>query len=152
MSGRPQAPFFLAALTLPLLVPPLVYGAVALGAGFGVSGTVEALAGQFAGGRPSLLGASILGVLPALLLLGVVRLLRRFDPGDAWRRAAGWGGLAAILLVLIWANLEAWPAFLPGRPFPGFPHGLELVIAPLFFAPVAMVLGGACAGLLAHRR
>jgi hypothetical protein len=143
--------FILAAILAPLLVPAAVYAALALGAGLGVAGTAEALVDQATGQRQNLLSASLLGLVPALLLLAVLRLIRRFDAENTWRAAAGWGGLLGILLILIWANHEVWPHFLPGRTFPGWPHGIELVIAPLFFAPVAMLIGGTVAGILARR-
>jgi hypothetical protein len=143
--------FLLTAILAPLLVPAVVYCIVALSAGLGLGGTIEALANQATGPRQNLSASSVLGLAPALLLLVLLRLVRRFDTENSWRRAAGWGGLIAILLILVWANFEAWPNFLPGRAFPGWPHGMELVIAPLFFAPVAMLVGGLVAGLVAHR-
>jgi uncharacterized membrane-anchored protein len=56
----------------------------------------------------------------------------------------GWSGLVAILVVLVWINLQFWPLFLPERTYPGFPHGLGFIIGPVFFAPVlmALVMGG----------
>jgi hypothetical protein len=149
MSGKIRVRFLIATLVAPLLLPAVVYCLVALGAGLGVSATLKALVDQTGGEKNSLALISALGLAPAMLLLVLVRALRWFDPRDAWRIASGWGGLTAILLVLAWANFEAWPHFLPGRNYPGWPHGLELVIAPLFFAPVAMVFGALGAGLVA---
>ncbi|NNE09207.1 MAG: hypothetical protein HKN20_11655, partial [Gemmatimonadetes bacterium] len=38
-------------------------------------------------------------------------------------------------------NFDFWPAFLPSRVYPGFPHGLEFIIGPGVFAPIGMLLG-----------
>ena len=74
------------------------------------------------------------------------------DPRGRWLGIAGWSGLTPSLLLLVWANAEAWPLYLPGRAFPGFPHGLELIIVPLFFVPVAMVFGTVAGGVVGRAR
>lgn len=83
----------------------------------------------------------LLSCFPFLLLAGIIFFARRRGARERTCRNVALGGGSAIAFVMLWANLEYWPNFLPGVPYPGFPHGLELVIAPLFFAPVAMALG-----------
>lgn len=151
MPRKSRMRFLFAALVAPLVLPALVYCVVALGAGLGVFGTLEALVNQATGQRQNILASSLLGLAPALLLLVIIRVARWIDPQDSWRLAAGWGGLVGILLVLAWANFEVWPLFLPGRGYPGWPHGIELVIAPLFFAPVVMAVSAVAAALVAMR-
>lgn len=55
------------------------------------------------------------------------------------------------LLVCLFVNLEFWPKFLPARQFLGFPHGLEFVIGPLFFAPIGVGVGCFAAWLIRRR-
>ena len=141
----------LTALTMPLLVPIVVYLATALGAGLSPGEAVGALRGQFLG-RPNLMATTLLGVAPIALFTGVLRLLRRRDPEGRWLGLVGWSGLVPALVVLIWANAEVWPLHMPGRGFPGFPHGLELVIAPIIFVPIALILGGLAGAILSRGR
>lgn len=141
MSKLPRPGFIAIALVAPIALPALTYLLVAMLDGHGVGGSVSALLAQVRDGRPNPLISGVLGLLPVLLLVLGMWIGRRFDPEGDRVGAAGWWGLAGILVVLIWANLTAWPLYLPGRPFPGFPHGLELVIGPLFFAPVAAMVG-----------
>ena len=51
------------------------------------------------------------------------------------------GGSIPIIAVLFWANAEFWTDFLPSRVYPGFPHGLELVLGPGLYAPIGMIAG-----------
>jgi len=67
-------------------------------------------------------------------------LHRRFGGDLSKRPLLIWSGYLPLLGMLIWANFEYWPDFLPSRVYPGFPHGMELFIAPLFFAPIAMAV------------
>ena len=104
-----------------------------------------------ASGRPNLLTSGLLAQIPMVVFLGALALLQKRDPDGRWLSIAAWAGLAPSLALLVWANVEVWPLFLPGRTFPGFPHGIELIIVPLFFVPVAMVAGllvGALVGRL----
>ena len=141
MSRSPRAEFIAVALVVPIILPVFAYLTVAMLDGHGIGGAVSALVAQIRDGRPNPLITGILGLLPVLLLLLGMWIGRRFDPEGRRIAAAGWGGLGGILVVLAWVNLTVWPLYLPGRPFPGFPHGLELVIGPILFAPVAGVLG-----------
>lgn len=143
--------FLVAALVVPFLIPPAAYLVVALAAGLGPGPAWSAMVGQV-GGRPALVTAAVLSLLPMGGFLGVLALLRRRDPDGRWVDAVGWAGMIPSLLLLVWANLEVWPLHLPGRTFPGFPHGLELVIVPLFFVPAAMVVGGAVGAVVARSR
>lgn len=147
---HPRPRFVLAALTLPLLVPVIVYLVVAVTSGLSPVEALDALRVQFSG-RPNLMATALLGLAPIALFTGVLRLLRRRDPEGRWLGVAGWSGLAPALVILIWANSEVWPLYMPGRSFPGFPHGLELVIGAIFFVPIALVLGGLAGALMARR-
>ena len=151
MSRSLRAGFIAVALVAPIILPTFAYLVVAMLGGHGVREAVSALVAQIRDGRPNPLITGILGLLPVLLLLLGMWIGRRFDPGGRRIAASGWGGLGGILVVLAWANFTVWPLYLPGRPFPGFPHGLELVIGPIFFAPVAAVLGVGI-GWIAGRR
>lgn len=141
----------LAGLFLPVAVPVVVFTAVGFASGMGLAGTMAALADQVGQRRLNPLITGVLGWLPVALLFLGRWLARRWRPEGAWVASASWGGLVAILGVLVWANLQFWPLFLPEQVQPGFPHGLELVIGPIFFAPVAMLLGGLAGGLAAGR-
>jgi hypothetical protein len=141
-------------LVVPVLIPPFAYLVAAFGAGMGAGDAFAAMVSQI-GGRPALFTPVILGLAPLLLHAGVLAVLKRRDPQGRWLPLASWFGLAPSLALLLWANLEVWPLHLPGRTFPGFPHGLELVIVPLFFVPVALVGGTVLGALVAragHRR
>lgn len=146
---HPRIGFVATALLLPLLIPPVVYLAVALTSGLSVGEAVPALLEQV-GGRPNLGATAVLGLAPILLFTMVLRLMRRRDPEGRWLGAVGWWGLVPALLVLVWVNVEVWPLYMPGRSFPGWPHGLELVIGPIFFAPVALVVGGVAGAIVAR--
>lgn len=82
-----------------------------------------------------------LACFPYLLLAIVVFFVRRRGAITSTCLHIVLGGGFAILILMLWANLEYWPNFLPGVDYPGFPHGLELVIAPLHFGPFAMAIG-----------
>lgn len=141
MSEHFRRIFLPVAIVTPLLLPAVVYAGVAISKGLSVSATASALAAQAVGGRPNLFAPAILSVLPVSIIFGLHWLARKRDPINAWRHRAAWTGLGMVLCVLLWANLSAWPLYMPGRQYPGFPHGLELIIGPLFFAPVAALVG-----------
>ena len=84
---------------------------------------------------------ALLALFPFLLLALGLFIAKKRGVNEPRRSAICLGGGLAIAGVMLWANLIYWPNFLPDVPYPGFPHGLELVIAPLFFAPVAMLIG-----------
>lgn len=132
--------FFLIGLCL-LLIPPVVFGVVGLAKGMGLVGTAGAVVAQYGVRRLNLFTTAILSFLPLVVLAIVVWIIGRFTSMKASRRSLAMGGGVAILLVMIWVNFEFWPTFLPDRVAPGFPHGLEFVIGPIYFAPVAMLVG-----------
>lgn len=136
---RPR--FVVLSLAGPFIVAVAVFGAVGLSSEMGVGGTWTALVEQSLARRHNPLLAGALGLVPVLFLLGILALGPRWLPAVGWGPAAGWSGLAAVALVLGWAHAQFWPLFLPDRVYPGFPHGLELIIAPLVFAPLAAALG-----------
>jgi hypothetical protein len=150
-TGTPSAlPVFLAAGLALLATPPVVFALVGLAEGMGMAGTLGAVVEQYGARRLNLFMVAVLSFLPLLFLALLVFLIGRFTSVNASRRALALGGSVAIVAVMIWVNFEFWPAFLPERSAPGFPHGLEFVIGPLYFAPVAMLAGMVAAGFLAR--
>ena len=111
------------------------------------SAALTALADQYGQDKQNPLIVSILSCAPFLLLALVLGLARWRGALTRTCRHIVLGGGGAILVVMTWAHAQFWPSYLPGVPYPGFPHGLELVIAPLYFAPVAMLVGAAFAWL-----
>lgn len=146
----PTRRFLLTALGTPFLIPPVTYLGVALANGLGPGEAVAAMTAQI-GGRPNLIAPAVLALLPLGVYIGLLYLLRRRDPENRWIGQAAWYGLVPGLLLLVWANVTVWPLYLPGRAFPGFPHGMELVIVPLFFMPVALVVGLVVGSIAARR-
>ena len=136
----PRPGFVITAIVTPLVIPFAVYEVVALGAGLGIGEATAATWSQVSG-RPNLLTSGLLTLIPMVVFLGALALLQKRDPKGRWLGIAAWAGLVPSLALLVWANVEVWPLFLPGRTFPGFPHGIELIIVPLFFVPAAMVTG-----------
>lgn len=110
------------------------------------------LTAQYLQSRRNPAVTAVLACFPFFLLALMLWFARRrqITAHTCWHIALGGG--SAILLVMLWANLEYWPNFLPGVDYPGFPHGLELVIAPLHFAPFAMAAGAALGWLLGRER
>jgi hypothetical protein len=134
-----------------VLIPPAAYVAAALGAGMGAGDAVSAMITQI-GGRPALLTPAVLTLAPILVYLLALRFLRRRDPAGGWLPFASWAGLIPSLMLIVWANLQVWPSHLPGMTPPGWPHGLELVIVPIFWLPFSLVLGTIVGGLIARSR
>lgn len=127
------------ALLATFAVPFLVFLAAGLAGGMSPAAVVGALADQCTQPRQNPLITALSGWVPVVVLLLALRITRRAGPAAS--RAMARGGLVAIVAVLAWANFEFWPKFLPSRVYPGFPHGLELVMGPVIFAPIAMALG-----------
>lgn len=144
--------FWLTALLMPFAVPLLTFLVAGVTEGMSPAAALGSLAEQCTGGKPNPLLGGTLGLAPvgviAIVLLG---LRRRVAPDDPRLGAVGWGALLAAALVIAWANWEYWPRYLPEKTFMMFPHGMELVIGPLFFAPVGAVVG-ALLGWLTGRR
>tara|TARA_R110002049_G_scaffold54869_10_gene152359 strand:- start:1987 stop:2472 length:486 start_codon:yes stop_codon:yes gene_type:complete len=124
-----------------LVIPALVFLLVGLIEGMSANELLGALRAQYVSGKQNLLVLGLVGCLPLALLALVVWILGRIKRISTSRRRFSMGGAFAILLVLLWVNFEYWPTFLPHRTYAGFPHGLEFVIGPFVFAPVAMVFG-----------
>ncbi|MDY7095679.1 MAG: hypothetical protein SX243_22110 [Acidobacteriota bacterium] len=139
--NRPVVKMLMAGGLGVLLIPPAVFLAVALGEGMGLGGAGAALVAQYTASQLNLLVCGALGLVPVLLVLLILWVHRKVAPGSLARPALALGGLLPILLILVWANWDYWPRFLPSRTYPGFPHGLGLVIAPFFFAPIGGVVG-----------
>jgi len=133
--------FIYLGILLPLLIPPLVFSICAIAAGLSPDETLSATLEQFKAERQNLLICGAIGLFPVLLLLGALWIYRRAGGSAQTRLAMARVGLITIILVLIWVNFQFWPLFLPSRTYPGFPHGLELIIGPIFFAPAAMLAG-----------
>jgi hypothetical protein len=133
---------------LTFLVPSIVFVVVALANNMDALG---ALAEQFTAERHNLLGISLLALLPCVLLALLVGIGGRFARRPNWPLYA-LGGAVPIVLVTAFVNYEFWPRYLPSRAFLGFPHGLEFVIGPLFFAPIGVLVGFSVVWILLRTR
>jgi hypothetical protein len=147
MDGHPGGttrllrPGFVAlALATPFAMAVVGFFLGGLMSGSGVE-TVSAFLEQAGERRLNPLIAGVLGLAPVILLLLILAVGVRFTPRAGWGPAAAWGGLVPIAVLELWAHLEVWSTYFPSRSMPGFPHGLELVIVPIFFAPVGVVFG-----------
>ena len=127
-----------------LLLPGLVLTLCVLGNGFGVAETAQHLLAQVQTERRNPLVVGLPAVVPFALLALVLAIYRRWR-GTAGSKMVAAFGILVIVVLLIWANASFWPLFLPGRSYPGWPHGLEMVIVPIFFAPVGMLVAVAIA-------
>lgn len=134
-----------------LLVPPVVYFLTGLTNAMTFIETFTALIAQYSG-RPNLLVTGLIGLIP-LGAIGLVLWIHRRTGGKALtRRYLFRASMLALIAVLVWSNHEFWRVFLPQRIYPGFPHGLELFIGPVFFAPVAILLAMLIAWVLQRSR
>ena len=134
-----------------LIIPPLIFLACLLMADFSLSPAWNAVVDQYGQTRQNPFLISVLGYLPVLLLALVVALIRWRKGHSIATYMATTGGLA-ITFILVWTNFEFWPNFLPGKTYPGFPHGLEIVIGSIFFAPAAMILALLVTGIYLRSR
>lgn len=139
----------LGGVLLAMAIPPAAFFLTGLTKGMGVGGALSVLVEQYSTERQNLWMISVLGVFPFVLLTIPLAGYRRIK-GPAGLAPMALAGTIAIAAVLVWANLTYWSSYLPSRQFLMWPHGLELVIGPLFFAPVAM-LAGVVLGWLVHR-
>lgn len=124
---------------LTFCVPSAVFLLVALAEGMSLPEATGALAEQFVSESHNLRGISLLSLLPCLLLALLVGVRWRFARADR-RPLYAVSGAVPIVLVTAFVNYEFWSRYLPSRAFLGFPHGIELVIGPLFFAPIGVVI------------
>lgn len=123
-----------------VLLPGLIFAVTALATGLSPAETVDATIAQYTAPRLNLLVTGVLALVPFAVLAIGLAVLRRFADDRATDSAAV-GGATMILLTILWAHASYWPSFLPDRVAPMWPHGLELVIGPLFFAPVLAIVG-----------
>ncbi len=141
MKSIRAVPVIAAASAALVVLPPLLFLGSALFEGMGFGGGSTALAEQYVVERSNLVVITLLGLVPMLLimlLLGIRRAIRKtWDGSGTYALAAS----LPVVLVTIYVHLEYWPSYLPARQFLGFPHGLEFVIGPLFFAPAGILLG-----------
>ncbi|NNE10219.1 MAG: hypothetical protein HKN20_16790, partial [Gemmatimonadetes bacterium] len=133
--------FFLIAAIILLLIPPVVFAIVALSKGMAAGAIPGLIVEQYQARRQNLFVCGAISVAPLLALLVVGWIYARFRGAAQTRHLMMWGGLIPIVLVQIRVNFDFWPAFLPSRVYPGFPHGLEFIIGPGVFAPIGMLLG-----------
>jgi len=132
-----------------IAVPPAVFVVTALLGGLSPAETVSAMISQYSTSRLNLFVMGALGTIPFGLLCLVLVVCRHFGKGLRVERMAIGGGVF-ILATMVWAHATYWPLFLPERVAPMWPHGLELLIGPVFFAPV-MALVGLLLGWVAER-
>ncbi len=136
-----MARFLATSILLPLLIPPVIFSLCALAKGMPAAETLAAVVEQYSARRTNLLLCGLAGLFPIVLLFAVMWLHSRFGGSRETRNVMAWTGLLSVVLVLVWVNLQFWPIFLPHRVYPGFPHGLEFIIGPGLFAPVALLIG-----------
>jgi hypothetical protein len=142
---RPRTAIALVATAvLTFSVPSAVFVLVAVAKGMSLPEASGALVEQFTAERHNLRGVSLLSLLPCVLLAVLVGVRWRFTRTER-RPLYAVSGAVPILLVTAFVNYEFWSRYLPSRAFLGFPHGMELVIGPLFFAPIGVVIALAVA-------
>ncbi len=128
-------------MLLPLIIPTAIFSLCALTEGLSLAEMFIAVFKQITTKRLNLLICGAVGLVPILLLLLVLWVYRRAGGSDHNKYWMAWGGLFPVILVLTWVNFQFWPLFLPNMTYPGFPHGLELIIGPVIFAPISMLPG-----------
>lgn len=138
-------------LILSFLIPVLCFFAAALINGLDVVEAIQALLEQCSQKRQNPLLSAIPALLPLLLFALLIWARERRNPLMPSQRYAK-AGLLAAALVQLWVNWDFWDLFLPHRQYPGFPHGLEFIIGPLFFSPVAIAAAVLIAALQTRRR
>lgn len=143
--------FLLLSLLCVALTPPLVLTLCLLNAGYSPGATLSLLLEQSVSARRNLWLVGLPALLPFALLAILLAIYRRWRGPEGSIELALGGGLSIVIL-LLWANASFWPLFMPGREYPGFPHGLEMVIVPIFFAPIGMLVGLALAAIWLHQR
>jgi hypothetical protein len=145
-----EARILLASALLLLAIPPFVFVLVGLTSGMSPADTAGALSAQYGAESVNLAVCSGLGLVPLLLLAGVLWIRRRLRPSAEGPLLYAIGGALPILAVAVFVNVEYWTAFLPDRTFLGFPHGLEFIIGPGIFAPIGMLAGLAVVAAVRH--
>lgn len=139
-------------IVIVLGIPSIVFLVTGMVVGMPFAEALGAMLEQYGVDRPNLLVTGVIGLAP-LALLGVVLWIHQLAKGKpGTRKYLLWGGFIPIVAVLIWSNQEFWGVYLPERRSPGFPHGLELLIGPIFYAPVAMGFGMVTAWFLGRKK
>jgi hypothetical protein len=142
----------LVAVIAPFAIPAIVFLMCALTEGMSLTDSLTSLSEQFTARRQNLFMIGALGLFPVGILMAILWIHRKRGGDQVTRRWMAGGGLIPILLVIIWVNFDYWPAFLPSKTYPGFPHGLEFVIGPGLFAPILMLPGIALGWWAARNR
>ncbi len=122
------------------LIPAASYWACGVLEGLAPVTALEYLIEQYGVRRQNPALSAIPALLPLVLLAAVLAVIRRMTAKPT-SLVLAIGGLAPQLALQIWTNVGFWSIYLPTRSYPGYPHGLEFVIVPLFYTPVAMALG-----------
>ena len=128
-------------ILLPLIIPTAVFSVCAIAEGLSLAEMLMAVFGQITTKRLNLLICGALGLIPILFLLAAMWIYRCAGGSNRTRYWMAWCGLIPVISVLTLVNIQFWPLFLPNMTYPGFPHGLELIIGPVIFAPISMLPG-----------
>ncbi len=138
---RVWAIYFVVLVSTILLVSPIAYLISYALSEQHAGDAISTLLTQYYQVKRNPLITSLLSLFPFLLLAIIQGIAQKRKTHVKTCTAMVTGGSLAIFVLMMWANLTYWPNFLPEVQYPGFPHGLELVIVPLFFAPIGMLLG-----------
>lgn len=136
-----NARLWLALFVVPVIMPWVVFLISGLAVGMSPADAFSAAVEQSGERKQNPLIAGVPGIIPAGVVALLLLILRRWDRTGERRRVVGWVGVFLIGAVIAWANFQFWPKFLPEREFMMWPHGLELVLGPMFFAPVVALVG-----------
>ncbi len=130
-----------------LFAPAAVFVGVGLANGMSAGDVFAAMVAQLTAERLNLAMISVLSLAPVLLLVVILAVGWRLGRFRETGGAVALGGSLGILAIIVAANLEFWPTYLPSLTYAGWPHGIELMLGPLIGAPIAMIIGM----LLGHR-
>ena len=95
---------------------------------------------QFYTARGNLAILGVVGLFPMLIMAIVLWIVQKLTKGSIAGDYLFYSGLIAIIMIIGWANGSYWLAYLPNRNFLGWPHGIELFIGPVVFAPIGMLI------------
>lgn len=138
-------------LLLTFVIPLLSFFVCGVRNGMGLGESAQALAVQLTQPRHNPALSAIPALLPLPALGIVLWVLSRYRP-EANLLHYGVAALGGLALIQLWVNWSFWDIYLPQRVYPGFPHGLEFIIGPIFFSPLAMVLCLVGVALVARKR
>lgn len=150
---RRFGPFWVVAIAADfiLFAPAAVFVGVGLASGMEVGDVFGALVEQLKSEQMNLTLISVRSLAPVVLLAIVLAVGWRIGRFRDTGVAVALGGSVAILAIVVAANLEFWPTYLPSLTYAGWPHGIELMLGPFVAAPIAMVLGMVIGHRLARR-